>query len=102
MESVFVLQHLHLLPTGEEDVKLLGVYRSLEGAYSAVERLRISLDSETIQGLWIRKTIQTGKVFTSERARWIGPLVGRLCDPVTHEPAPYYAINLLAKFNQLG
>ncbi len=41
MESVFVLQHLHILPTGEEDVKLLGVYRSLEAAHSAVERLRI-------------------------------------------------------------
>jgi hypothetical protein len=40
MESVFVLQHLHILPTGEEDVKLLGIYRSLESAHSAVERLR--------------------------------------------------------------
>jgi hypothetical protein len=40
MESVFVLQHLHILPGGEEDVKLIGVYRSLEAAQSAVERLR--------------------------------------------------------------
>ena len=41
MESVFVPQHLHVLAGGEEDVKLFGVYRSLEAAHSAVERLRI-------------------------------------------------------------
>jgi hypothetical protein len=41
MRSVFVLQHLHILPNGEENVKLIGVYRSVEAARSAVERLRI-------------------------------------------------------------
>jgi hypothetical protein len=41
MQSVFVLQHLHIRPNGEEDVKLVGVYRSVEAARSAVERLRI-------------------------------------------------------------
>lgn len=40
MESVFVLQHLHVLPRGEDDVKLIGVYRTIEAARSAVERLR--------------------------------------------------------------
>ena len=40
MQSVFVIQHLHLLPSGEEEVKLVGVYRSAEAARSAVERLR--------------------------------------------------------------
>jgi hypothetical protein len=40
MQSVFVAQHLHILPGGEEDVKFIGVYRSLEAACSAVERLR--------------------------------------------------------------
>ena len=40
MESVFVVQHVHVLPSGEEDVKLIGVYRSLESARSAVTRLR--------------------------------------------------------------
>jgi hypothetical protein len=39
MQSVFVLQHLHILPGGEEDVKLIGVYRSLEAARSAAARL---------------------------------------------------------------
>jgi len=41
MQSVFVLRHLHILPSGEEDVKLIGVYRSLEAARSAADRLRI-------------------------------------------------------------
>jgi hypothetical protein len=41
MQSVFVVQHLHILPSGEEDVKLIGVYRSFEAACSAAERLRI-------------------------------------------------------------
>jgi len=40
MESVFVVQHLHARPSGEDDVKLVGVYQSLEAARSAVERLR--------------------------------------------------------------
>jgi homoserine kinase type II len=40
MHSVFVVQHLHILPGGEEDVKFVGVYRSFEAACSAVERLR--------------------------------------------------------------
>jgi hypothetical protein len=41
MQSVFVLQHVHILPSGEEDVKLIGVYRSVDAARSAVERLRV-------------------------------------------------------------
>jgi hypothetical protein len=41
MESVFVLQHSHTLPDGVEDVKFIGVYRSLDAARSAVERLRV-------------------------------------------------------------
>jgi hypothetical protein len=41
MEAVFVLQHLHVLPGGEEDVKLIGVYGSLDSARAAVERLRV-------------------------------------------------------------
>jgi len=41
MDSVFVLQHLHTLPSGEDDVKLIGVYRSLEAARSAVDRLSV-------------------------------------------------------------
>jgi hypothetical protein len=41
MESVFVVQHLHVLPDGEEDVKLIGVYRSAETAMAAVRRLQV-------------------------------------------------------------
>jgi hypothetical protein len=39
MRSVFVVQHAHLLPSGEEDVKFIGAYRSRDAARSAVERL---------------------------------------------------------------
>ena len=40
MDSVFVVQHLHTLPSDIEDVKMIGVYRSLAAAEMAVERLR--------------------------------------------------------------
>lgn len=40
MASVFVLQHVHELEGGDEDVKLIGVYSTREQAFSAVERLR--------------------------------------------------------------
>ena len=39
MDSVFVLQHVHTLPGGVEDVKMIGVYRTEEAAMSAVRRL---------------------------------------------------------------
>lgn len=39
MDSVFVVQHVHVLPHGEEDVKFIGVYRSMEAARAAVARL---------------------------------------------------------------
>ena len=40
MKSVFLLQHLHTLPSGEEDVKSIGVYSTLELAREAVSRLK--------------------------------------------------------------
>jgi hypothetical protein len=40
MATVFVVQHLHVLPQGEEDVKLIGVYSTQSSAIAAVERLR--------------------------------------------------------------
>lgn len=40
MNSVFIVQHVHLLlPQEEEDVKLIGVYRSLQSAHAAAKRL---------------------------------------------------------------
>jgi hypothetical protein len=41
MKTVFVLHHLHVLPTGEEDTKLIGTYSSNETARAAVERLKV-------------------------------------------------------------
>jgi hypothetical protein len=40
METVFVLQHLHVLPSGKDDIKFIGVYRSRESAFAAIDRLR--------------------------------------------------------------
>ena len=42
MQSVFVLQHLHLFSDHEEDCKIIGVYSSHENARRAVERLRLA------------------------------------------------------------
>jgi len=39
MTSVFILTHLHVLPGGAEDVKLIGAYSSRELAIDAVARL---------------------------------------------------------------
>ncbi len=39
MTSVFVLQHVHELAGGVEDIKLIGVYSSREKAQAAVARL---------------------------------------------------------------
>jgi hypothetical protein len=39
MASVFVLQHVHTLEDGTEDVKFIGVYSSREQADAAVARL---------------------------------------------------------------
>jgi hypothetical protein len=39
MDKVFVVHHVHLLPEGTEDIKLIGVYRTRASAERAVERL---------------------------------------------------------------
>jgi hypothetical protein len=41
MQSVFIVQHLHLDPSNSENIKLIGVYRSLEAAHAAIDRLSI-------------------------------------------------------------
>jgi hypothetical protein len=40
MKSVFLLQHLHMLPGGEESVKIIGIYQSKQAAQGAIERLK--------------------------------------------------------------
>ena len=39
MTKVYVLQHVHSLEDGEEDVKFIGVYSSRENAQAAITRL---------------------------------------------------------------
>mgnify|MGYP006289120251 CR=1 len=38
--KMFVVQHVHLLPDGAEDVKFIGVYSSELSANAAIKRLR--------------------------------------------------------------
>lgn len=40
METVFVVTHLHELPNGEEDVKMIGVYATQRDAEDAVTRTK--------------------------------------------------------------
>ena len=40
MDSVFLVQHLHVLPSGD-DVKVIGVYRTHNSALQAIERLKL-------------------------------------------------------------
>jgi len=39
--DLFIVQHLHVLDDGEEDVKFIRVYSSKEAAQQAVDRLRL-------------------------------------------------------------
>jgi hypothetical protein len=39
VDEVFVLWHVHELGEGDEDVKLIGVYRSREDAEAAIKRV---------------------------------------------------------------
>jgi hypothetical protein len=38
--EVFLVQHVHVLDDGEEDVKTIGIYSTREAAERAVERLK--------------------------------------------------------------
>jgi hypothetical protein len=40
MKQAFVLEHVHELPSGEEDTKLVGIYSSRANALAAVDRLK--------------------------------------------------------------
>lgn len=41
MDSVYIVQHLNILPGGEESVKFIGTYRALDTAKAAVRRLAV-------------------------------------------------------------
>ena len=41
MKTAFVLQHLHVLPSGEEDFKMIGLYKTMADAEAAITRLRL-------------------------------------------------------------
>jgi len=39
METVYVLQHVHVLGENDEDVKMIGVYRTEAAAKAVIDRL---------------------------------------------------------------
>lgn len=39
MESVYLLQHLHIINDDEEDVKVIGIYKTREDALNAIDRI---------------------------------------------------------------
>lgn len=41
MKSAFLLQHLHVISEGNEDVKTIGVYATREDAIDAIARLSL-------------------------------------------------------------
>ena len=41
MNKVYILHHVHEMPNGEEDVKLIGVYDSKRRAEDAINRLKM-------------------------------------------------------------
>lgn len=41
MKSVFIVQHVHVLPDGQECVKLIGAYSTRESAHEAIGRVQI-------------------------------------------------------------
>lgn len=51
MSKVFVLHHLHVVPGGDEDVKLLGVYTSDSRAREAVTRFNKQLGFRDLPGI---------------------------------------------------
>lgn len=65
MVKVFVLQHVHSLNDGSEDVKLIGVYSSLEKAQETVARLgRMPGFSEAPAGFHIDE-------YSIDRDQWV-------------------------------
>jgi hypothetical protein len=40
MDSVVLLWHVHEMPDGQDDEKLIGVYRNEDDARAAIDRLR--------------------------------------------------------------
>lgn len=42
--EVFLVHHVHVMPNGEENVKLLGVYQNQIDAINAVERAKEGLN----------------------------------------------------------
>ncbi|MBM5572671.1 MULTISPECIES: DUF7336 domain-containing protein [Deefgea] len=41
MNSVFLLQHLHTLPSGVDDVKIIGIYSTKDAALAAISRVKL-------------------------------------------------------------
>jgi hypothetical protein len=41
MKTVFILQHLHIMPNGEEEIKLIGVFDKIQEVEIAILQLQV-------------------------------------------------------------
>ncbi|MEE3715889.1 hypothetical protein V2H45_03915 [Tumidithrix elongata RA019] len=39
MERILILQHLHVMPHGSEDIKMIGVFENIQQAHYAIKQL---------------------------------------------------------------
>jgi homoserine kinase type II len=81
--SVFLVQHLHLINGDEEDVKIIGVYRTYDSAVSAVGRLKTQpgfcefprivdpLEDEDLQGFSIDECLLDEDNWAEGYKTWI-------------------------------
>lgn len=66
MKTVFLVQHLHTLADGCEDLKIIGIYSTKEAAFSAIEKVKTqpgfsecpqlrepSVDENVVDGFYI-------------------------------------------------
>ena len=73
MNIVYLLYHIHVLPDGEEDSKLIGVYRSNESAEAAVAHLRSQPGFRDFPKLLGREDDASGfyiDPYELDKARW--------------------------------
>jgi homoserine kinase type II len=69
--EVFLVEHVHILEGGEEDVKIVGIYSTREAAQQAVNRLQLqpgfrdAPDGFTIDLYWVDQDHWEGGYITA-------------------------------------
>ncbi len=69
MQTVYLLHHVHELPGGQEDVKLIGVFSTEDRARAAIDRLK------TQPGFRDHAAGFTVDAYTIDRVEWTAGFV---------------------------